>query len=135
MSGEKGVANPLLYVDTAEVREGALEKLKVAIEELVAFIEENEPQLLAYSVYLSDDGSQMTVFHVHTDTASLEHHLEVGGPAFRRFADLLTLSSIHVYGEPSDRALRQLNEKARMLGTGKVIVHRPEAGFTRFEGR
>jgi len=133
MSGEKGVANLLLYVDTAEVREGALEKLKVAIEELVAFIEENEPQLLAYSVYLSDDGSQMTVFHVHTDTASLEHHLEVGGPAFRRFADLLTLSSIHVYGEPSDRALRQLNEKARMLGAGKVIVHRPEAGFTRFE--
>jgi hypothetical protein len=134
MSQENGTSEPLVYIDTSEVREGALEELKVAIAGLVEFIEESEPQLLAYTVYLSDDGTQMTVVHVHTDSASLERHLEVGGPAFRGFADLLTLSSIHVYGEPSDKALRQLHDKARMLGAGKVIVHPPQAGFTRLGG-
>lgn len=123
---------PLVYVDTSDVREGALEELKGAIKELVEFIDANEPQLIAYNVFLSDDGSQMTVVHEHVDSASLDYHMEVAGPAFRRFADLITLSSIRVYGEPSDTALTQLHEKARMLGSGEVIVHGWQAGFTRF---
>jgi hypothetical protein len=127
------VPGSLVYVDTSEVREGALDELKGAIEELADFIEANVPELLAYSVYLSDDGSEMTVVHVHADPASLDHHLEVGGPAFRRFADLLTLKSIHVYGDPSERAVALLREKAAALGSGEVVVHRAHAGFSRLE--
>jgi hypothetical protein len=126
------VSQPLVYIDTSEVREGALDELKGAIVELVGFIDANEPQILAYSVYLSDDGSRMTVVHIHADSASLDYHMDVAGPAFRRFADLLTLSSIRVYGAPSDKALGQLHEKARLLGCDDVTVHGPHAGFTRF---
>jgi quinol monooxygenase YgiN len=126
------MSQPLVYIDTSEVREGALDDLKGAIEELVAFIDANEPQILAYSVYLSDDGSRMTVVHIHADSASLDYHMDVAGPAFRRFADLLTLSSIRVYGAPSDKALAQLHEKARLLGCEDVAVQSPYAGITRF---
>jgi quinol monooxygenase YgiN len=122
---------PLLYVDTSDVRTGALQELKAAIKELVQFVESNEPQLLAYNVYVSDDGGQMTVIHAHADSASLEYHMDVAGPAFGRFADLLTLSSICIYGEPSDKALKQLHHKARLLGSGTVRVHRSHAGFSR----
>lgn len=41
----------IVYVDTAEVREGALAKLKEGMKELVAFAQANEPRLLAYNVY------------------------------------------------------------------------------------
>jgi quinol monooxygenase YgiN len=126
------MSRPLVYVDTSEVRDGALEELRGAIDELVEFVEANEPQLIAYSVYLSDDGRQMTVVHLHTDSASLEYHMEVAGPAFRRFADLITLSSIRVYGEPSEKAVSQLHEKARLLGCSDVTVHALHAGFGRF---
>jgi hypothetical protein len=127
------MAGPLIYIDTSDVRPGALEELKPAIKELADFIEANVPQLIAYNVYLSDDGTRMTVVHMHRDSASLEYHLEVGGPAFRKLADLVTLSSISVYGEPTEKARRQLHEKARMLGNGNVIVQAPQAGFSRFE--
>jgi hypothetical protein len=73
----------------------------------------------------------MTVVHVHVDSASLDHHMEVAGPRFAAFADLVRLSSIHIYGEPSEKALAQLRDKVRLLGSGDVIVHRPHAGFTR----
>jgi hypothetical protein len=126
---------PLVYVDTSEVREGALEELRGSIRELVNFVDANEPQLIAYNVYLSDDGSQMTVVHIHADSASLEYHMDVAGPVFRRLADLITLSSIRVYGEPSEKALRQLQDKAASLGGGDVSVHRLHAGFSRFGGR
>jgi hypothetical protein len=126
------MSQPLVYIDCSEVREEALEQLRDAIRELADFIEENEPQLISYTVYFSEDGRQMTVMHVHADSASLDYHMDVAGPRFGRFADLLTLSSIHIYGEPSDMALGQLRDKVRLLGSGDVIVHPPHAGFNRF---
>jgi hypothetical protein len=73
----------------------------------------------------------MTVVHVHSDAASLDHHMEVIGPRLQIFADLLTLSSIHIYGEPSAIALGQLRDKIRLLGSGEVIVHASHTGFSR----
>jgi quinol monooxygenase YgiN len=125
------VSGLLIYVDTSDIREGAVEELKGAIKELVEFIDANEPQIVAYSVYLSDDEREMTVVHVHADAASLEYHLDVAGPAFRKLADLVTLSSIRVYGQPSNRALTQLHDKARLLGRDDVAVHSLEAGISR----
>ena len=69
--------------------------------------------------------------NVHPDAASLEYHLEVAGPLFRRFVELVTLSSIHIYGEPSEKALELAHEKARLLGGAAVEVEALHAGFTR----
>jgi quinol monooxygenase YgiN len=129
------MSQPLVYVDTADVRPGKLEQLKVAIKELAEFVEENEPGLISYSVYFVESADRMSVVHVHADPASLEYHLDVAGPLFQKFADLVTLSSIHIYGEPSETALRQLQEKLRVLGAGDVIVHHPHVGFVRAAAR
>jgi quinol monooxygenase YgiN len=129
------MSDAIVYVDVADVREGALEELKAAMKELAEFVDANEPRLIAYNVYFSDDGTRMTVVHVHPDSASLEYHMEVAGPVFRRFVEIVTLSSIHVYGDPSEKVLRQLHEKARLLGQGTVAVDALHAGFTRFAVR
>lgn len=121
----------ILYVDTSDVRDGALEELKDAMKGLVEFIEANEPRLIAYNVYFSDDGTRMTVASMHPDAASLEYHMEVAGPLFRQFVELVTLSSIHIYGEPSEKVLQRSYEKARLLGRGIVAVESWHAGFTR----
>ena len=120
----------ILYIDTSEVRDGALEELKRAIKELVDFIEAKEPRLIAYNVYFSDDGTRMTVVSLHLDSASLEYHLEVAGPLFGGFVELVTLSAIHIYGEPSEKVLQQSHEKTRLLG-GIVMVEPLHAGFAR----
>jgi len=125
------MSDMILYVDSSHVRDGALEELKAAIRELVDFVEANEPQLIAYNVYLSEDGRTMTVASLHPDSASLEYHMTVAGPLFHRFVDLVTLSSIRIYGEPSDNVRRQSHEKARLLGRGAVTVEPFLAGFSR----
>jgi hypothetical protein len=126
------MSQPLIYVDRSDVREGALEQLKDAIGALADFVEDNEPQLISYNVYFSEEGGQMTVVHVHPDSASLDYHMDVAGPRFARFSELLRLSSIDIYGEPSEKALEQLRDKVRLLGSADVIVHHPHAGFSRF---
>ena len=121
----------IVYIDISEVREGALDELKAGLKDLVDFIEANEPRLVAYNVYFSAAGTRMTVVNVHPDAASLEYHMEVAGPLFRRFVELVTLSSIHIYGEPSEKALGLAHEKARLLGGGAVEVEALHVGFTR----
>ena len=71
------MSDAILYLDTSDVREGALEELTSAVERLVEFVKTNEPRLIAYNVYFTDDGTGMTVVSVHPDAASLEYHLEV----------------------------------------------------------
>jgi hypothetical protein len=125
------MSQPLIYVDRSKVRPGALTKLKSAIAELADFVEEHEPRLISYSVYFSEDGGEMTVVNVHVDPASLDHHLDVVAPRLEPLAGLLTLSSIHIYGEPSTRTLELARDKIRLLGAGEVTVHASHAGFSR----
>lgn len=119
----------IIYVDHSEIRETKLDQLKAAMNELVEFVEANEPQLIAYHVYFNDDGTEMTVLHVHRDSASLEFHMKVAGPAFLKFAEFIKLLAIDVYGKPSEDLVKRLQRKAQLLGTGNVTVHARHAGF------
>ena len=121
----------ILYVDVSDVREGALRELQAGMRRLADFVEANEPQLIAYNVYFSNDGAKMTVASVHPDSASVEYHMKVAGPLFREFVELVTLSSIHIYGQPSQKVLEGAQEKARLLGQGTVVVEPLYAGFSR----
>lgn len=126
------MADPIVSVDTSEIHEGKLDELRAAVAELAAFVEANEADPLSYQVYFSEDGRRMTVVQVHPDAASMERHMEVAGPMFARFADLLTLRTVDVYGTPSEEVLSRLRGKAELLGTATVSVHDLQAGFARF---
>jgi hypothetical protein len=126
------MSDVILYLDTSDVREGALAKLKAGMKALTDFVEANEPRIIAYNVYFNDEGTRMTVVHAHPDSASFEYHMEVAGPLFRQLGELVTLSAIHIYGEPSEKVLRQSHENAKLLGRGGVVVEPLFAGFNRF---
>ncbi|RWM87061.1 MAG: hypothetical protein EOR84_30065 [Mesorhizobium sp.] len=123
----------IVYIDTSEIRAGKLDELKTAMKELVKFVEANEPRLIAYNVYLEEDGTRMTVVHLHPDSASLEFHMKVAGPAFPKFVQFIKLLTIDVYGKLSDNLLEQMRQKAQLLGNGTVLVHELHAGFARVD--
>lgn len=124
--------DPIVFVDTSEIREGKLEQLRRAVAELAEFVEANETETISYQVFFSDGGRQMTVLQIHPDSASMERHMEIAGPVFAKFADLLVLRTIDIYGSPSEKVVEQLQRKAEQLGTASVAVHERQAGFARF---
>lgn len=126
------MSEPLVVIDSSAIREGKLEELKAAVEELADFVEANEAEPIAYSVYFDEGGSRMTVVQIHPSSASMELHMEVAAPIFRRFTDLLELSRIDVYGKPSESLLEQMRQKAQLLGNAPVVVNELRAGFARF---
>ena len=122
---------PIVYIDTSAIREGKLEQLEAAMKDLAAFVEANMPQLISYGFFLDEDRTQMSVVAVHPDSASLQFHMDVGDAEFRKFADLIDLIRIEVYGRVSGDVLERLHQKARILGRGTVVVHEFYAGFAR----
>ena len=125
----------IVSIDTSQIREGKLDDLKEAIVELVTFVESNEDRPIVYGIFLDQSGTLMTVVQVHPDSESMEHHMRVAGPAFTGFAELVTLSTLDVYGEPSEALLEQLRRKVQLLGPATVVVHDLHAGFARLDPR
>ena len=125
------MSNPIVYVDTSKIREGKFDKLKMAMKDLAAFVEANMPRILSYAFFLNDNQTQMTVVAIHPDSASLEFHLDTGAAEFRKFATLLDLLKIDVYGRVSESVISRLEEKAEALGSGTLTIHEFYAGFTR----
>src|SRR6266545_4508517 len=105
------MSDPIVFVDSSEIREGKLAELKTAIKDLVEFVESNEPRPIAYNVYLDERGTRMTVVQVHPDSASMEFHMQVAAPAFAKLVQLIRLSTMDVYGKPSDAVLEALRRK------------------------
>ncbi|MEU6373884.1 hypothetical protein [Streptomyces sp. NPDC046909] len=128
------MAQPLYYIDRSDLREGKIAQVRAGMRDLAEFVEAREPQLIAYHFYIDESESTMTTVAVHPDSASLELHMELGGPKFREFRELIRMNSIDVYGQASPAAVRQLRQKAEMLGGGTVTFHTEQAGFSRPAG-
>ena len=133
MAGDGGssASEPIVYIDHSDIKDGKLEELKAGIRRLVDFLDAREPQLISYGFHIDEDAGRMTVVAVHPDSASLEFHVEIGGPEFRKLAEFISLTAIEVYGRPSEKALEQVRLKAAVLGDGGTVVSIGRfAGFT-----
>jgi len=125
------MSTPIVYMDRSKVAPDRMDEVKRQITDLAAFVERNEPRMVAYLVYLDEAEHGMTVLHVHPDSASLATHFDVAGPAFAPFGDVLKLRAIDLFGRPDDGVLERVHAKAALLGDGAATVHEHHAGFLR----
>lgn len=122
---------PIIYIDQSRIREGMEDEVVAATERLSDFIEDHNPHILSYRFYVDRAEGRMTVLSVHPDSDALAFHMDVGGEEFRRFAPLLDIVSIDVYGEVTGKARKELDRKAADIGGATVTIHRTVAGFSR----
>jgi hypothetical protein len=126
------MADPIVYIDRSAIRSDDIDGLRAAVTELVEFVREREPQLLLYGFEIDEANRALSVVAVHPGSASLELHLNVGGPGFAKVGAFIELRSIDVYGVPSEAALEQLRAKGRLLGHDvPVVVHELASSFSR----
>jgi hypothetical protein len=132
--GDGAGEGPIIYIDRSDVHEGCWDELKAGIRGLVAFVESRQPQMVTYGFHLDEGAHRMTVVAVHPNAASLERHVSVGGPEFKKLARFIELREIEVFGRLSDSAVALLEQKAADLGDrGVVMMHEQFAGFDRLE--
>jgi hypothetical protein len=97
----------------------------------IEFIQSNEPQLIAFHEYLSEDGTEVEYVQVHPDASSFENHMRVVERSGRSYTETLEgTTNIRIYGTPGEVILEMLNQAA---GSGVSMTVLPEhlGGFTR----
>jgi hypothetical protein len=125
------MSGPLIYIGKYTIKSGKLEECKQRLGELVDLVETNEPRLIAFHIYLDEQGSKISVVQVHPDSDSMEFHLKVVSEHLTgAFEYLETTESEQLYGAPSDTLAEMLRAYAEPGVPVKFMpVH--EIGFTR----
>jgi hypothetical protein len=125
------MSGSLTHIGTYLIKDGQLEETRKRLQELVDLVETNEPRLIAFNVYLDEQGTKASIVQVHPDSASMEFHLEVVSDHISSAYDYLERTeNEEIYGTPSDT----LREKLRTLaqpGIPQRLMPINEAGFTR----
>ena len=126
------MSEPIVYIDRSVIRSPDVAGLRKAVADLTQFVRDREPQLVFYGFEIDEGTSTMRVVAVHPDSESLETHLGVGGPEFRKVGAFIDLQQIDLFGRPGSAVLEQVRQKAAMLGTdAQVMVHTFECAFQR----
>jgi hypothetical protein len=60
-----GMQGPLIFIATNRLKPGRLDRERARVPGLAAFIEANEPRLIAFNEYVNDAGDEVTVVQVH----------------------------------------------------------------------
>ena len=123
---------PFIFIATNRLKDGMFGAEEQRVPELVRFVEENEPQLIAFHEYVNEDRSQVSVVQIHPGAASMEFHMQaVADHARQAYAQTLeATTSIQVFGTPTENILRMLRQQA---GSGIPLSINPLhlGGFTR----
>ena len=125
------MSGAFVYVGTAKIKPGKLEEARKNLAELVDFVETNEPRMIAFHLFLDEEGSTLTIVHVHPDSASMEFHLQVAAKHFATAFDFLESTVGEQYfGAMSDGLAAELAKwDDPSVAVTRAPVH--EGGFTR----
>jgi hypothetical protein len=123
---------PFIFIATNRLKPGALDAERRRVPGLAVFVEEHEPQVLAFNEYVDPDRGEVAVVQVHPDAASMELHVElIRDRATQAYAETIeATTSIQVFGPPSEAVVAMLQGQA---GAGVPMVSYSEhlGGFTR----
>jgi hypothetical protein len=122
------MSGPLIYVGSYRIKPGKQEEARKRVAEIVHFVETNEPRMIAFHMYLDQDGNTLSIIQVHPDSASMEFHEQVAAKHFATAFDWLDASIGQQYFGPISDALA-----AELAKWDEPFTHLPvhEAGFTR----
>jgi hypothetical protein len=101
---------------------------------MAEFVEANEPRVIAFEAYLSDDGMEVTGVRIHPDADSMANHMQVAFEKITDFDQYLDTESVEVYGVPNEAVLGMMKQIADQIGGSGMSLRirpNPAGGFTR----
>jgi quinol monooxygenase YgiN len=129
------MAGPFIFISQSRVKEGKLDDFKRGLREMAEFVQANEPRVIAFEAYLSDDETEVTGLQVHPDADSMAFHMQVAFEKIMEFDQYLETQSVEVYGVPNEAVLGMMKQIGDQFGEESAMSMRvrtnPVGGFTR----
>jgi uncharacterized protein YkuJ len=126
------MSGPFVIISRSRVKPGKAEVYDEWCASFFPDVEENEPRLLAFNQWETEDGAVSVVIQVHPDAESFEYHLKLFGDRVRETFDYLDVDGVEIYGPPSQFVEEFVTHGVEAM---PITVHpRHKAGFTRLQG-
>jgi quinol monooxygenase YgiN len=109
---------------TMTLDERDLEEVEGIFRTFIKDVQEKDHGVLKYEYYVDEDPVVIHVFEEYeSPQAMLDHYANLDVEAAGRLLQLVKLSPLHYYGDPTPE------EQATLEGFGTVVFHRPLAGI------
>ena len=103
----------LMLIFVHRIKAGKREGLEHYLRDIGQFVEANEPRILHYGAYISDDGKEATNLQIHPDEDSVMFHMQVAGEKIGdAFQFLEGTERIGIYGALSEGLLAMMRQYA-----------------------
>jgi hypothetical protein len=119
---------PFVYVATYSVKPGMIEDARRRITALGDLVESEEPELVAFHLYLDEENARVTNVQVHPDSDSMATHMRVVARHLADAGDWLGETLVQqVLGTPPPELVRYAEEYGEPLDIFETRL----TGFTR----
>ena len=123
------MAAHVIFVGTYEVPPEALNAFIAANKDMRDYVKANEPRLVSWHTYISDDRTEATTIMIHPDSDSLEYHLQVAATRISAGVSMVRTKHMELYGEVSEGLLSRLQTISQSSGSWPIDVKRHLHGF------
>lgn len=127
------MSGPYVFIGTYTIKKGRQDEARERCRKLVELVQQEEPRLIGFNIYLDEDATQMSVVQVHPDAESMERHLEVVAQHVATSFGSYLGSTVyqHTFGRPTESLTRTLLQWADPGGPTTTSMPDHVAGFTR----
>ena len=103
------MSGPLVFITRSTVKPGKWEQQLEHDHEATEIVDSEEPRVIAFNTWSSDDQAEMSCIQVHPDAESLDAHLKIFYERLaERAGDALETYEIDIYGTPSEGVLKSM---------------------------
>jgi hypothetical protein len=114
------MSGPLIFITRSTVKPGRWAQQLEHDREATEIVDSEEPRVIAFNTWSSNDQAEMSCIQVHPDAESLDAHLKIFYERLaERAGDALDTYEIDIYGTPSDGVL----ESMQQVPGAQVRVH------------
>ena len=126
------MSGPFIVLSRSRIKPGMAAAYAEWSADMFADVEEQEPRLLAFNQWESEDHTSSVVIQVHPDAESFEYHLKLFGERVRETFGYVEVDAVDLYGPPSPFVEQFVNHG--IAGVPVTLHPRHTFGFTRLSG-
>lgn len=128
---------PLLMISRSVVKPGQRESYQAHLDEAIDMVRAEEPRMVGFHNYASDDGTEVSTVQIHPDADSLDTHMKLFNERLseRAYASV-EVRQLDIFGEPNPDTREYLEAlPERLPGLDVRVLPAHTGGFLRTSDR
>lgn len=127
------MSEPFIFIATHRIKKGKLEGFRKYVRQLVEIVEAKHPRVLAFNIYINEEGTEVSNVQVHPDADSMVFHMKVLREYIGDAYEFIDPDRFEFLGTPNDQVLDLAKQ---MAGSGVPLSVKSHhlGGFTRLQG-